>query len=154
MHPLPTTGGQSYCEFVYCAFVLGEGNYREERGWEIFLRSKRRRHLPKIRTFKKIGQIFFLDRQTDKQTLWFTGKVHFQKVDTYGTVSLSNERFVLVQVGPFKNIFDTIKYPREKTGFNLYHAWKPGFKKFSLYNMQYACSKTFYIPCVSWKRSP
>ena len=56
-HP---TGGQSYCAFVYCTFVLGEGRggkegeEREGEGILIF----------KIRNF-------FLDRPTDRQALWF-----------------------------------------------------------------------------------
>ena len=42
-------------------------------------RSKRRRHLPKIRAFKWFW--FFLDRQTDRPTdkfIGFIGKLHFQ----------------------------------------------------------------------------
>ena len=47
------------------------------KGREVYLRrSKRRRHLPKIRAFKKFGQIIFW---TDRQTLWFIGKLHVQK---------------------------------------------------------------------------
>ena len=51
-------------------------------------RSKRRRHLPKIRTFKNSENFCWqtdrhtdrhTDRQTDRQTLWFIGKLHFQK---------------------------------------------------------------------------
>ena len=40
-------------------------------GGEGFLRRrKRRRHLPKVRTFKKFGNVFFgqIDQQTDRQT--------------------------------------------------------------------------------------
>ena len=40
-------------------------NY-DMRGGEFLRRSKRRQHLPKIRTFQKFGQ-FFLDRQTDRR---------------------------------------------------------------------------------------
>ena len=40
-------------------------------------RSNRRRHLPKIRTFQKFGQIF-LDRQTDRQTYRPTDKTDRQ----------------------------------------------------------------------------
>ena len=64
------------------------------RGGEGFLkRRKRRRHLPKSRTFKKKF------RQTDRQTLWFIGKLHFQK-------DLSSEflasMFQIFQLEPFK----------------------------------------------------
>ena len=49
----------------------------EGRGWEGFLRrSKRIRHLPKTRTFNKFGKIY---GQADRQTLWFIGKLYFQK---------------------------------------------------------------------------
>ena len=68
----PPLGGQSYCELV-----LGEGNCMtlskggegsegvgiigDLRGGEgVLRRSKRRRHLPTIRTFKH----FFMDRRT------------------------------------------------------------------------------------------
>ena len=42
---------------------------QKQGGGEVFVRtSKRRRHLPKIRTFKKIGNFLWTDRQTDRQT--------------------------------------------------------------------------------------
>ena len=62
----------------------------EERVGEVFLRRrKRRRHLPKIWTFKKFGQIFFwtdrpTDRHTNRQTLWFIGKLQVSKKKVYG----------------------------------------------------------------------
>ena len=54
------------------------GDEGEGRGGEVLLRrSKRRRHLPKIRTFKKF-RFFF--GQTDRQTeIVVIGKLHFQK---------------------------------------------------------------------------
>ena len=55
-----------------------------ERGGEgILRRSKRRRHLPKMRTFQN-SDFFWggtdrqTDRPTDRQTLWFIGKLHFK----------------------------------------------------------------------------
>ena len=73
----PPTGVQSYCAFVLVEGRAGGGGSdrdREGRGAEVFLRSKRRRHLPKIRTFKKSDNLFLADRHT----LWFIGKLHFQ----------------------------------------------------------------------------
>ena len=51
--------------FLRCKFAEMKYNKDDQRR-----RSKRRQHLPKIRTFKKFGQIFFwkvfgTDRQTD-----------------------------------------------------------------------------------------
>ena len=43
-------------------------------GWVGRRRSKRRQHLPKILKF-----FGMTDRPTDRQTLWFIGKLHFQK---------------------------------------------------------------------------
>ena len=45
---------------------------RGERKGGVLRRSKRRLHLPRIRTF-------LLDRQTERQKFWFIGKLHFQK---------------------------------------------------------------------------
>ena len=64
-----------FITLLYTMFVR-----KEKRGGEGFLRlSLRRRHLPKIRTFKKFGNFSFgqTDRQTDSQTLWFIWKLHF-----------------------------------------------------------------------------
>ena len=53
----------------------------EHGGEEFQKRSKRRRHLPKI------GQFYLTDRPTDRQSLWFIGKLHFQKLVEGGTDS-------------------------------------------------------------------
>ena len=68
---------------LICSKYTRRGEKR--RGGEGFLRGSKRRHLPTIRTFKKFGHFLFgqIDRQTrraDKQTLWFIGKLHFQKL--------------------------------------------------------------------------
>ena len=60
-------------------------------GREGFLRRrKRRRHFPKILTFKKCGHIFW----TDRETLFFIGKLHFQ--NSVAILKLSEINFYTV----------------------------------------------------------
>ena len=81
--PPPPTGGQSHCEFVYCALVLGEGNCTTlSKGGEGRVGQGRVGYGRDFSTEVKENDIYLIfvnlkksDKPTDGQTLW----LNFQK---------------------------------------------------------------------------
>ena len=86
MQPPPPTSGQSYCEFVWEKGVLRKSWRRRHlqlwhlNNWDIFLDRQTDRQTNRQ-----------TDRQTDRHTLWFIGKLHFQKFIFLPRMSIQKE---------------------------------------------------------------